>query len=101
MAIQDRAYIGTEMKFKVEITAAGFSMVDDDFTITLKRGTVTKTFEKSELVYNQDGFFLCFDTSEFGTGVVTAIIRAEVPDNDFEDGYRTEVYKMDFMIIDK
>ena len=101
MAIQDRAFLGTEMKFKVEITATGFSMVNDDFTVTLKRGAITKTYQKSDLIYDGYGFYICFDTAEFGSGVMTAIIRAEVPDDDFDDGFRTEVYKFDFLTIDK
>lgn len=89
------------MKFKVEITATGFSMLEDDFNITLKRGGTSKTYQKADLIFGEDGFFLCFDTRDFGSGVLTAIITAYVPDDDFDDGLRTEVYKFDIMTIDK
>ena len=98
--IFENAYLGTKLKFLVEITAEGFSMVDNDFTVTLKRGSVTKTFTKSELVQDdEDNFYVCFDSSEFGRGLITATITAYVPDEDFDDGIRTEVQKFDLVNV--
>lgn len=97
----ENAYIGTELKFIIEITADGFSMVDNNFTVTLKRGSYSRTFEKGDLVQDdEDNFYLCFDSSEFGKGLITAIIRAYVPDEDFDDGFRTEIQKFDLIKIE-
>lgn len=101
MAAQDRAFYGSEMKYLVEITSPGFSMQTDDFKIELKRGGNSKVFMKEDLVYREGNFYLCFDTTDFGPGTLTAIMTAYVPDDDFEDGIRTEVFKFDFMSVDK
>lgn len=93
----DQAYIGTELKYLVEITASGFSMINDDFNILLKRGSTTHLFQKDDLVRDGDDFYLCFDSAEFGKGPVTVVITAYVPDTDFDDGLRTEVYKFDLV----
>ena len=88
------------MKFVVDISASGFSMVDDDFTVTLKRGSTQRTFAKDDLVMDENHtFYVCFDSSEFGKGVIDAIVTAYVPDSDFEDGLRTEVYKFKLINI--
>ncbi len=93
----DRAFLGTELKFIVEITASGFSMEHDDFNILLKRGNKQRLFEKSDLVYSDGDYYLCCDTAEFGIGTIQAVITAYVPDLDFPDGLRTEVYKLDLI----
>lgn len=109
--IYDSAFFGSEVKCLVEVTSPGFDMVRDDFEIDLKRGNTTKHFAKSDLVTEtytevEDGqevektnFFLCFDTRDFGKGILTAIITAHVPDTDFADGIRDEVDKFDFFNI--
>lgn len=98
------AFVGTEVKYLVNIESCGFDMVADDFEITIKRGTTSRTFHKNDLIEEVitipeevHNFYLCFDTSYFGPGVLTAIVKAYVPDNDFPDGYRTEIEKFDLM----
>ena len=106
--MNDRVFEGTRVKYLVQIESSGFSMETDDFNITIRRGKNERTFQKSELVEEtviQDGeehknYYLCFDTSEFGTGMAECIIRAYAPDTDFEDGFRTEVDKFKLLITD-
>lgn len=103
--MKDRAFVGTEVKYLVQIEAAGFDMTTDDFTITIRRGQKERTFQKSELVEETDAqmnkhYYICFDTAEFGPGVLTCIIRAYVPDTDFPDGIRTEVKKFPFINVE-
>lgn len=98
----ERAFIGTELKFLVEIEAGGFSMVDDDFTVTIKRGSKQHVFAKTDLIRDEeDKFYVCFDSAEFGSGMIQAIVTAYVPDTDFPDGLRTEVYLMDLLNINR
>lgn len=98
----ERAFLGTELKFLVEITAGGFTMVDDDFTVTIRRGSKQRVFQKSELIKDENNkFYVCFDSAEFGTGVIQAIVTAYVPDTDFPDGLRTEVYMMDLLTVNR
>ena len=104
----NRTFYTSEKKQRVEITGEGFSMVDDDFDIILRRGKVEKTFHKSDLVHNVtvvDGqemhdFYLCYDTTDFGPGILTCIVKAYVPDTDFPDGIRTEIDKFNLEPIE-
>lgn len=86
-------FLGTKLKYLVIITAAGFSMVEHNFDIVLSRGPKSKKFEKDELVFDGENYFLAFDTSDFGAGDLNATVTAYVPDSDFSDGIRTEVFK--------
>ena len=101
MSATERVFLGTELKFLVEITAQGFSMVDDDFIVAIARGPNVRVFTKGELIQDEnDKFYCCFDTAEFGSGLYKAVITAYVPDDDFEDGFRTEVFQLDLIRID-
>lgn len=100
--INDKIFVGTELKFKIDIEAEGFSMVDDDFNIVVQKRNVKKVFNKADLRKDGEGnYYVCFDTAEFGPGTVSAVATAYVPDSDFEDGFRTEVYAMDLVNINK
>lgn len=98
----DRVFVGTELKFKVEIQAAGFSMERDNFTVTIRRRSHELLFKKEDLVTDgEGGYYVCFDTAEFGPGLINAVVTAYVPDSDFPDGLRTEVLSMDLVIVNK
>jgi len=93
-------FVGTELKFRIEIEAGGFSMVNDNFTVTIKRGSKQRVFEKADLARDaEDNFYVCFDSAEFGGGMIQAVITAYVPDAAFPDGFRTEVYAMDLVNV--
>ena len=99
--VSTQTYIGTELKFALTITAEGFSMDDDWFSIELKRGGKSVvTIPKNECIHDGEGnWYFTFDSRDFGTGTVTAIITALVPDEDFDDNLRTEVTKIDLINI--
>lgn len=98
----ERAFVGTELKFLIDIEAGGFSMVDDDFTVTIKRGSKQKVFAKADLARDaEDKFYVCFDSAEFGSGMIQAVVTAYVPDSDFPDGLRTEVFLMDLVNVNR
>ena len=85
---------GTELKFQLDITSEGFSMIDDDFKIIVKNKKVSKEIRKEDMILTDDEKFLfTLDTAEFGTGDYIVTTIAYVPDEDFEDGLRTEVQK--------
>lgn len=88
-------YLGTEVKFSVKIEASGFDMSEDEWSVTLKKSAKTLTVTKDAAVYDadDDAWYITFDTSYFGVGTVYAVVTAQVPDEDFEDGLRTEVEK--------
>lgn len=98
--MNDKVYVGTELKYKVTITASGFDMDTDDWTVTIARGKVSKTFAKSECIHGEDGWYVCLDTTELGAGAYHAVVTAYVPDTDFPDGLRTEVKRFELPSVD-
>lgn len=96
---QNECYKGTELKYLVNIQSPGFSMDDDNFEIVVKRGVVSRVFKKEDLSHRDDSYYLCFDSEEFGVGDAVAVAKAFVPDEDFADGFRTEVYKVQLVRI--
>lgn len=91
--MNDSIIKGTEVKFKVDLSASGFDMAACDFFFTIYCGGKTLTIPKSELVYDGTDWYLCFDTSGFNSGTMTVVTTALIPDSDFPDGLRTEVTK--------
>ena len=60
-------YVGTDLKFKIDITAEGFNQSEDEYEIKVVCG------------------------NQSGTGLIKLIVTAKVPDEDFDVGYRREV----------
>lgn len=102
---KEKAYLGNMLKFLVDIKSDGFDMDQDNFEITLKRSSYSRTFQKSDLVVEtyvetvggepveKHNYYLCFDSEEFGKGAIQATTKAYVPDDDFDGGFREEVDK--------
>lgn len=85
-------YIGSDLKFIVEPQADGFDKTTDEFEVTITRGSVARTFTKSELVMDEENnYYVCFSTEEFGAGQYYITITTHTPDDDFDDGFRTDV----------
>ena len=109
--IDDSAFSGTERKFLVEINSPGFDIGRDEFEVVLTRGTIQRVFHKSDMIREtytvvEDGvevektnFYLCFDTQDFGNGIIVATVVAHVPDADFADGIRDEVDEFDLLLV--
>lgn len=104
--MEDKSFVGTEMKYKVTITAEGFDMDSDDWEIMVCRGKTCRTFEKADCVHREEQvvtpsgtttesvWYLCFNTADFGPGNYYAVLTAHVPDADFPDNIRDEVKKL-------
>ena len=77
-------------------------MADNDFNVVIQKRNLKKTFNKADMVTDGEGnYYVCFDTAEFGVGTISAIVTAYVPDTDFPDLLRTEVYAMDLVNVNK
>lgn len=91
-----RIWVGTGLNIVVNITAEGFSMHDDDFSITFECGRKSIVLTKDELVENEDGTFVAFvDTSKLSSGVLRATTVVHIADSNWEAGYRVEINKQD------
>lgn len=90
----DALGLGTELKLNINIEPIGEITMDDyDFEVdiwcSLKR---IVTIAKSEAIrVDEKNYIVCVDSSLLGHGQIKAKVTAYVPDNDFEDGVRTEV----------
>lgn len=97
----DSVIIGTEIKFAIDITAEGFSMADNDFTLSIMKGrNVVKEYAKSDLVVDDDDtYILCIDTEDIGMGTFDLAVNAQIPDQHFPDGLRTEIERISLMTV--
>ena len=85
-------YIGEDLKFKIAISANGFSQSTDNYDIDIYCGEQCLSFNQDDVIEDNGNFFLPVPTSNIITpGTLKMVIKAYVPDQDFEDGYRTEI----------
>lgn len=94
-------YEGSDLKFALNIECEGFSMDEDDFHVVLVNGCKRLLISKEDMSRSEDGtWFLCFNSENIGHGTITMIVYANVPDDDFDDGERTEIYKTELCKIE-
>lgn len=93
-------FVGTELKLNINIEPIGTITMDDyDFDVELISGS----FKKTSVVINRaaakkvdsDNYIVCLDTAELGAGMLKCRVTAYIPDDDFDDGIRTEVVEID------
>ena len=98
----EQAILGSEKKFAVEVIAEGFSMEDNDFSLSIMKGhNVVKEIAKSDLVVEEGTWLLCVDTTELGAGTFDLAVTAEVPDSHFPDLMRTEIERVQLLNVRK
>ena len=101
--MKDNALLGEIKKYQVTLTDEGFDMATGDFEILIKRGSVSKTYRKVDLVEETDTatgekrYYIVIDTTYFGPGVLTAVCKAFIPDTDCPDGFRVDMVKFDLL----
>lgn len=88
------SYLGSEKKLAITINCQGFNMDTDPWKVTISNGNKQIVCERGhnavQDVHNQ--WYLLVDTDQLGIGKPKAVIEIDVPDTDFEDDYRHEVY---------
>ena len=88
---EDRYYLGSDLKFKIEITASGFDQATDDYTIDLYCGNKKIVYTKADIVEQDGEHYLLVNTSLLKPGTMKLVITAMVPDDTFNSGVRREV----------
>ena len=97
---RENYFFGTELKIAISIECEGFSMDNDEWTATVKRSGRSIVCDKAHnTAHDQDGWYLLIDSSLLGTGAYVLVVDIEVPDADFEDGFRHETYKKDLFFV--
>lgn len=88
------SYLGSEKKLAITITCQGFSMNTDPWKVTITNGSkqIVCDSEHNAVKDVHDQWYLLVDTDQLGIGKPKAIIEIDVPDTDFDDEYRHEVY---------
>jgi len=104
-------YKGTEIKFKVDLQCAGFSMAEDNFQLNIVSGKTSVTIEHlyedtiggfhEDVVVTPEGcgslskvgddFYAYVDTNVLAVGAVKVIATAQVDDSGATGGKRQEV----------
>lgn len=94
-------YVGTDLKFEIDIDCAGFSMQDDNFIINLVQNNKSVEVRKSQLIEDDNNYYLPVDTTQFKPWTVKMVVTAYVPDDDFPNGIRREVAVSDLFTVKK
>lgn len=98
MAINNRCYLGTELKLNLSIDPIGdahmstYDFIVEVFCNPTKRLMIEKS--KANKV-DDDNYILCIDSNAIGKGKVKVKVTAYIPDKDFADSLRTEVVVVD------
>ena len=90
---ESKYFIGTDLKFKITITADGFDQSSDDYKIELYCGNTQITINKSDIYTDPDtgDFYLLVETSKLRPGLLKMVVTAYVNDDAFPSGVRKEV----------
>lgn len=95
---QQTPFLGTELKLNINIAPIGDITMDDyDFTVEVfcsvkKSVVITK---KEAIRIDESNYVVLVDTTILGAGDVKCKVTAYIPDEDFDDGLRTEVIGID------
>lgn len=93
--------LGTELKLNVHIAPIdGITIEDYDFTTEVYcNPRKSLTILKSETIsVDSENYIIRVDTAPLGTGDLYCKVTAYIPDDDFADGFRTEVVVIDTAI---
>lgn len=88
---EDRYYLGSDLKFKIEITASGFNQATDEYHIDLYCGNKKISYTQADIYEEGGNYYLLVNTDLLKPGTMKLVITALVPDDSFESGVRREV----------
>ena len=91
-------FLGTKFKLNIEITPIdGVTLDDYDFEIDVWASSkkVAHYTKMDTIKVDSNNRMIRVDTEELGAGDLKYKIRAIIPDGDFPDGVRPEVYMQD------
>lgn len=91
-------FIGTELKLNINIEPIGSTTMDNyDFEVevycSIKR--IVTIQKKDAIRIDESNYVVLVDTKETGAGDLKCRVTAHIPDDDFADGFRTEVVGLD------
>lgn len=87
---------GSDRKVQIVISDLpdDMSMEDIDFNVAFRAGGKSVSFAKSDLVHPSDNIFIApLETKNLGIGDLWLEAEVLIPDDDFKDGIRNELYE--------
>lgn len=89
----NKYYKGTELRFKVALSADGFSMLDDAWKLEVISGgeSVVIMKDDSRVRLINDSYYVYLDTKPLPVGFIRVVGTAYVPDENASGGLREEV----------
>lgn len=98
--------LGTKLKLNIHIAPIdGMTLDDYDYTTEVYCTPSQKqsiVVAKSDTIrVDAENYIVRVDTNAIGVGIIVCRITAQIPDGDFDDGYRTEVVSIttDFNVV--
>lgn len=89
--VDEGYYIGSGLKFQIDITATGFDQNSDDYTIEFYCGDQKRTYTQDDVISSDGKFYLPVTTDDLQPGMIRIVVTAFVPDSDFPGGVRKEI----------
>lgn len=92
---------GSEFKLNINVEPiSGVTMDDYDFSLEVSTPRSAQRFTKPQLIrIDQNNYMVALDSNILGIGPIKCVVTAEVPDDDFDGGYRTEVRSVNTGIV--
>ena len=96
--MKSNIFTGTEIKLNVSIEPIGGLTMDEyDFKVDVfcSNSKVVSVKKDDAIRVDEKNYIVLVDTNIVGQGRLRCKITAELPDDDFADGYRTEIAIID------
>lgn len=91
---------GTDIKFNISLAVEGLTMDDFDFTIVFSADKGMQSISKSEMFrVDEDNYIALVNTDNIGKGRVKLVIKALIPDSEFNVTRREVVQVLTDTII--
>lgn len=94
----NKYHIGTEMKLNISVDPIGdITMETYDFVVEVfcSPSKVLTISKEDAIKVDANNYIVLIDTTALGTGKVKVKLTAIIPDDDFSDGFRTEIAIVD------
>lgn len=98
---QNNEPLGIDLKYLVNPTATGFDKNRDEWEVDITNGKAVLHFDKSDLIVEQGNYYVCFSTKDLGVGQYYITVTAHIPDSDFDDNFREEMWQAPLIPIVK
>lgn len=106
MNSETRVIQGSDLKFRIEIESESFDTSRDSVTCEISAGEVSFTIpapntsnygNDAAMIYDEENpnvIYICFNTTILPCTSVYLTVKVHIADDDFPDGYRTEISRV-------